>query len=142
LRLTEEKSAQKGTRTVLLVVSGDVNEGSPNKRLHWAARAALDQRWQEKAAVAWLMANPPPFTGKAQISFVIYRGRELDHCNVLGSRCLKALIDGFKGRAFEDDSPRYLRWGKVRQVTGKEYRDQPAIEIIIEEVKEEGDLVY
>jgi hypothetical protein len=122
------------SRCVRFFVPGDVNEGSPNKRLHWRQRAELDQRWKEKAALLWRASQEGAFPDRVEISFVVYRGREMDYCNVLGSRCLKALIDGLKGRAFKDDSPRYLRWGTVRQVTGKPYKAHPCVEVILQEI--------
>lgn len=121
-------------RRVELVIPVDVNDGSPNLRLHWRVRHQLDRRWQESAWGEWASIGCPRFPGKVRVSFICYRVRVIDHCNVHGSRVLKAIIDGIKGHCFAGDDPKHLEWGEVRLVTGKEH-PCPTVIVTIEEVE-------
>jgi len=122
---------------VELVLRGDIKDGNHNQRRHWRTTAKLNREWKEKALLEWMSLGCPVFTGRVKVSFIAYRGRHLDYCNLHGSLCLKAAIDGLKGKAFTDDSPKYLEWGTVLQVTGKEYRTHPTLLMRIEAVEGE-----
>lgn len=71
--------------------------------------------------------------GKVRVSVITRRGRLMDTCNVVGG--LKPLLDGIFVKAMTpDDSPRWLELGSVRQITGKQWRDMPEVELVIESV--------
>ena len=127
-----------GREPVQIVLLGDVNEGSPNRRLHWRTRHAIDQRWKENAWGEWASIGCPAFPGKVRVSFIAYRFRAIDYCNLHGSRCLKAVVDGLKGRCFVDDDPKHLEWGEVKLVTSPEYRGRPVLLVTIEEINDDA----
>lgn len=128
------KSLVETAPTVTLVLRGDIAELSPNRRFIAAQRRRIKNEWKDRALLEWMSLACPWFPGKVRVSFIAYRGRELDHCQLHGSGVLKAAIDGLKGKCFTDDSPRWLEWGTVQQVTGKEHRQCPTLLMRIEAV--------
>jgi hypothetical protein len=134
-------------RVLVFTVPGDVYELSPNQRLHWRERHKLTQAWKERAYRCWSMVagDSLPFEGKVRISFTVYRGRQVDECNLYGSLALKAIIDGISESPWHrerglpamlpDDSPKWLERGTVGQVTGQRWKPWPEVNVIVEEME-------
>src|SRR5688572_19386042 len=78
-----------------LIISGDSNEGSHNKRTHWRAAAKMKQRWRTKARLLAIAAwgSRAPMRGIVRVTFVVRRPRFLDPDNARSSSCLKCAID-------------------------------------------------
>jgi hypothetical protein len=121
-----------------LVIRGDAAALSPNRRMHWRQRHEIESHWKQSAWGEWVSLGCPYLPGKVRVSFIIYRGRVLDHCNLHGSGCLRAAINGLKQKAFVDDDPQHLEWGNVQQVTGKEHRQCPVLLMQVEKAEEES----
>src|SRR6266516_6022380 len=135
------KTAVESTRCVTLYMEGDIGSLSPNAviKLRWtrggiARIRKLKDDWHLRAVNAWNRAGCPVFTTKVRISYFVYRGRALDEGNLCASEALKAIEDSLIGRAYKDDSPRYVERGEVKQITGAEYRQRPVLLMRIESV--------
>jgi hypothetical protein len=122
-----------------LILQGDAADLSANHKMHFRERDRRRDAWTLRTRDAWNRAGCPVFTSKIRLSFVVYRGRVLDHDNISGSLSLTAICNALKGRAFKDDSPRYVVRGTVEQVTGARYRKCPAVVVRIEAVAKEGE---
>lgn len=121
-----------GTRRLLrIVVPGDSNNLSHNKRLHWRVQHRLKQQWLEKMMWAARLAGVEPFRGRVRISFVIRRPRLLDPDNARSSSALKAGLDGLVAAGLiKDDSCAFIELGDVRQEKAKACE----VEVILEEL--------
>jgi hypothetical protein len=128
------------SRSVVLYIGGDSNDLGPNKRLHWQAERRIKSKWRGRAYVAYLMAGGDdlPFFEKARITFTLRRGRSLDPDNAHSSKALKVIVDELKGRLFPDDKAACCCYGPLKQITGSQYRHNPCVEVLVEEITEEG----
>lgn len=118
------------------IILGDSNAGSANKRSHWRAKAKLVEEWRLRTRSAMnAQIAEPWFAQRVRITFTLYRGRALDPDNAAGSLCLKAAVDEMRGKFFPDDSHKHVEYGPIRQVTGKQYAGQPAVEVTLETIE-------
>ncbi len=120
--------------TLTLLLKGDIALLSPNRLpLNRMAVWRMEQHWKEKAAAEWLaLPSRCRFPGRVRVSFCIYRWRKLDPDNARSSRALKMVIDGLKGKAFPDDTERWVEMGPVTQVSSLQYRRFPAVSVTLE----------
>lgn len=77
----------------------------PNTRMHWGLRARWNKAWQEEVGWALKLAGvkKPEYT---RVAFRLYTTRPQDFDNSVAS--VKALLDGLKGIAIEDDAQKYI----------------------------------
>lgn len=126
-------------RSVILTLSGDSDNLSPNARMNRGKKLRLVKEWREKARWSALCLDPTPFEGTVVISFVIRRGRLLDDCNAVGSIALKSIVDGLRDAGLiKGDTLAFMRRGKVEQVAGPPWRLFPEVEVKIEEINGSG----
>ena len=125
------------SRSICFVIPGDSNELGPNKRLHWQAERRIKEQWRSKVSVCFLLCygDSGLFFQRARITFTLRRGRLLDPDNAHSSRCLKVLVDVLKAWLFPDDKQACVEYGPIRQETGKQWRLQPEVEVLVEELK-------
>ncbi len=119
---------------IRIVIPWDVCRTAENRTRrggHWAQRAKLMKAARKLAADCWQAAGSPVSAVKVRVSVISRRGRVMDTCNVVGG--LKPLLDGVFVKAMTpDDGPKWLELGGVTQITGKQWRDAPEVEFIIE----------
>ena len=121
-------------RRVEFTVPGDVNEVSPNARLHFYERAHRVRAWRAKTCLLARHQGLPEFTGKVRVSFHVKRGRCLDECNLAGSGVLKAIVDGLvDARVIRRDTPDFMERGEVTQEGAKQHKGREEIVVQIEE---------
>lgn len=116
----------------ILVVPGDINNLSPNKRLCWQQSGPMKGRWRKAACAAAEGLNWPRVPRKVRLDWVVRRSRALDAANVHGSGALKACEDGLVDAGIvPDDTLQYVEWGIVRQETGAEWKQKPELQVTI-----------
>ena len=91
--------------------------------------------WKLAARDAWNNAGSPFVGDRVRITFYVYRKRLLDPGNAFRSLALTAVENGLKGRAFPDDSARYLEYGTPHQETTCE---SAYVIVLIEEIEEKS----
>jgi len=114
---------------VLLINAAPPESLNKQERMHWGERRRVRQRWKDEAAVAWLNAGRPRFH-RPEVQFRLYYrdARRRDPDNALAS--CKPILDGLKGRAFEDDHSGVVTL--LPPVIGVD-RGWPRVEILIRE---------
>jgi hypothetical protein len=121
-------------RVISLVIPIDPNLGSKNRcaRMHRAKRTRIKNDALATARNVWKAAGKPRFTTfPVRVQAIVRRGRVMDEANIIGSTTWAAMIDGiFKDGVTPDDSPRYIQWDRLIQVTGKEWARRP--EVVLE----------
>lgn len=115
---------------IMLTVPFDVGRCSPNRRLHWAARAREVRHARTAATLAWRAAGSPKLAGPVDVSILVRRGRRLDPDNLLAS-CKGALDGLFCGAITPDDSEAWIRYVGVRQETGQHWATRPEVVVTV-----------
>lgn len=119
---------------IVLVVPFDPHRTSPNRRHHWRALAGLKKTFRRATIAAWRMAGSPtvPPTAKVRLSFLVRRGRRLDHDNIIAS--MKSSVDQtIACIGLPNDGPEHVTIGSVTQETGKRWQGAAAhVELWIE----------
>lgn len=99
---------------------------SPNKNLHWAKERRIRHESYLLARAAWRHIGRPRSKFPVEVRVTVYRSRNMDGDNAL--RGCKGITDGlFKDAITPDDSPRWLRFERIRIVRAKEYRLNPKV---------------
>jgi len=122
-------------KRLVLIVPGDVNTGSPNRRYHWRTAATLKKRWTAAATMAWRAAGSPWVGERVRLTFTVRRARALDPGNALRSLCLVAIENGLKKRAFVDDDLLHLCYGELIQEVDKKFKGFEEVQVLIERVE-------
>lgn len=113
---------------VEITIPGDpLRTLNPNNtcRLHWGQIREAKRTWQFAAYAAWCNAGYPVFRVPVVIQFTLCRVRAVDPDNALSG--LQSVVNGLKGNLFPDDSPRWVQYAPVEQITGKEWRGREKI---------------
>lgn len=140
LPVSQDPGPVKSQRRASFVVPGDVNDLSPNQRLHYYERHRRSQRWKQAAYFSWHTAGCPCFTGKVRITFTVRRGRKLDPDNAAAG--CKALLDGLKRSKgapsfpamIADDSSEWVELAPVVQECGKRWKGCEEVRVEVEEI--------
>lgn len=104
----------------------DVGAMSPNRRLHWTARYKPAAKARLEAFEVWAAAGRPKAVRRVTLDFEVFRGRRMDDDNLIAA--LKPVRDGLCGGALTpDDSPAWVRQGKVTQRTGRCFAARPEV---------------
>jgi hypothetical protein len=118
-----------------IVVPWDVQRLSPNRRVHFLARAVLVKAARAAAKLAWLDAGSPFMDGPVEVSLIIRRGRPIDPDNALAGA--KSILDqlltiqhGGCGMV-EDDSAKFVRYAPVQFETGREWIGREEVVVVI-----------
>jgi hypothetical protein len=128
---------------IVVTVRFDVGRLSPNRTrwMHPLALSRLVKQAKIAARLAWCESDSPMLDVPATVNVTIRRGRKLD-----GDACLyscKALTDilfcrdrnkrklGHDIGVTPDDSERWVRWGEVRQESGKRWIGAEEVEFVI-----------
>lgn len=118
--------------TIEIVVPTDVGRCSPNLRLCWQERSRRAKAARVSALLAWRMAGEPVAPGPVTVDLTIRRGRVMDQDNALSA--FKPGLDSlFNGAITPNDSPRWVEYGRIRQETGRQWRDNPHVVVTVRE---------
>lgn len=129
---TTEPGSTPAPRRWTIMVPWDPQLTSPNRRQHFMARARLVREGRENGRLAWLLAERPRATRRITIDAQIYRGASIDDDNAIAG--LKCVRDGLCNDALTpDDSARWVRWGSVQVIAGKQYRGREHVILTITE---------
>jgi hypothetical protein len=106
--------------------------------MHLRTRAARIKRWRE--AAAWIAKQDLGWKKKprrVRLHWCIRRWQSLDHAQLHGTLCLKAVEDGLVDAGIvPDDSPKWVEWGTVEQECGGEWRYREQVAVTIEVLEE------
>ncbi len=118
---------------ITLLLPGDVAKLTPNRLpLNRMARWRMEQQWKEKAGRAWDEAGLGMFPGRVRLRFTVYRWRRLDQRNIESSLAIKYIEDSLIGKAFPNDTHRWVEHVPVEQVSSLQYRRCPAVSVTLE----------
>ncbi len=123
-------------KSISLLIPGDSNTCGPNKKYHWQARRRLVNRWKQNTdrAIQQRLDIGLWSAKRVRITFTLFRGRVLDPDNAASSFALKAVCDQLVAHGFfPDDSAKHVCYAPIRQVTGAQFRHQPAVQVELEE---------
>ena len=120
------------SESLTLVIAFDVGRTAPNalRRMCWQARKRVADEAKTAATLAWRAAGSPVWNVPVIVAVTIRRRRRLDPDNALAS--LKACADAlFVCRITPDDSSDWITWGRLEQITGEYWRNDPRVEFHI-----------
>ena len=120
--------------TWTLVVPWDAGRLSSNAagRLHWRSTAALRRDARLAGDYAWRQAGCPKATAPVKVDILVRRGRKMDDQNIIGG--LKAVFDGiFVNKLTPDDSSAWVSFGRVDQLTGRQWGLRPETVLTVTE---------
>ena len=120
---------------IVITVPWDAGTLAPNQRMHHMKKYRLTVGARRTAGLAWIAAGRPRATKRVQVDIIIRRARELDADNAVAS--LKALMDGlFNSSVTPNDSPRWVRLGRVTQEIDAKWKHAETVTFTIREDSE------
>jgi hypothetical protein len=97
---------------------------------HWSKRHAATEAAHTAAMWAYREADDPVNDKPCKVDLVVFRQQVCDDDNTWAA--LKHIRDYlFKGRLAKDDSPKYVRCGSIRFVTGDRWKPSRAWIVLI-----------
>lgn len=120
------RAAAEAGDALCLFVPWDAGRTSANQTRgrHWSKLHSEQQEAELAALWAWREAGDPVLNAPLVVDTLLFRGALLDEDNAR-SGCKQVSDFLFKGRLVPDDSARWVQWGTLTQLPGREYARHP-----------------